>query len=33
VHEHPVDFDHDDLMAPHSLKQIGPVVAEYLREL
>ncbi|MGW5382604.1 amino acid adenylation domain-containing protein [Nocardia sp. NPDC003963] len=31
VHEHRVDFGHDDLMAPHSLKQIGPVVAEYLR--
>ncbi|XTZ17457.1 amino acid adenylation domain-containing protein [Micromonospora echinospora] len=33
VHEHPVDFAHDDLMAPRSLAQIGPVVAEYLGRL
>ncbi|MDQ4118895.1 MAG: amino acid adenylation domain-containing protein, partial [Actinomycetota bacterium] len=32
VHEHPVDFAHDDLMAPHSLAEIGPVVAAYLRD-
>src|SRR5262249_39776886 len=28
--DHPVDFDHDDLMDPRSLAQIGPIVAEYL---
>ncbi|GAA5152499.1 hypothetical protein GCM10023321_21320 [Pseudonocardia eucalypti] len=30
VTEHPVDFRHDDLMAPHSLGRIGPVLAEFL---
>jgi thioesterase domain-containing protein/acyl carrier protein len=30
VQEHPVDFAHDDLMAPRSLDQIGPVLADYL---
>jgi hypothetical protein len=30
VHEHPVDFAHDDLMRPRSLDHIGPVLASYL---
>ncbi|MFD4442167.1 amino acid adenylation domain-containing protein [Nocardia sp. NPDC058519] len=31
IDDYPVNFDHDELMAPHSLKQIGPIVADHLR--
>ncbi|TCJ94953.1 amino acid adenylation domain-containing protein [Nocardia alba] len=31
IDDYPVNFDHDDLMAPHSLAQIGPIVADHLR--
>ncbi|MGW6422136.1 amino acid adenylation domain-containing protein [Nocardia sp. NPDC055053] len=32
ITSYPVDFEHDDLMAPHSLQRIGPIVADHLRD-